>query len=130
MPAASVPTRSPVEARVLGVLAEKHRTVSDTYPLMLNAALMLRGPQTIGELCINYDLLLLPKVMPRTARGGELLLCSGAGSRLPRNYPLLSAWIAVFSMGEEASMHRLPKRGLGAVVKKGTVLDSPLFYGA
>lgn len=32
-----VPILSPVEARVLGVLAEKQRTVPDTYPLTLNA---------------------------------------------------------------------------------------------
>ena len=33
----SVPVLSPVEARVLGVLIEKQRTVPDTYPLSLNA---------------------------------------------------------------------------------------------
>lgn len=33
----SVPELSPIEARVLGVLAEKQRTVPDTYPLTLNA---------------------------------------------------------------------------------------------
>ena len=32
-----IPSLSPVEARVLGVLAEKQRTVPDTYPLTLNA---------------------------------------------------------------------------------------------
>jgi uncharacterized protein len=37
MPNASVPRFSPVEARVLGVLAEKQRTVPDTYPMTLNA---------------------------------------------------------------------------------------------
>ena len=35
--ASSPPILSPVEARVLGVLAEKQRTVPDTYPLTLNA---------------------------------------------------------------------------------------------
>lgn len=39
MPASSVPRLSPVEARVLGVLAEKQRTVPDTYPMTLNALL-------------------------------------------------------------------------------------------
>lgn len=33
----AVPELSPIEARVLGVLAEKQRTVPDTYPLTLNA---------------------------------------------------------------------------------------------
>ncbi|HKA40581.1 MAG TPA: YceH family protein [Burkholderiales bacterium] len=37
MPDASIPRLTPVEARVLGVLAEKQRTVPDTYPLTLNA---------------------------------------------------------------------------------------------
>ena len=37
MPASSVPALTPVETRVLGVLAEKQRTVPDTYPLTLNA---------------------------------------------------------------------------------------------
>lgn len=32
-----LPTLSPVQARVLGTLAEKERTVPDTYPLSLNA---------------------------------------------------------------------------------------------
>ena len=35
--ASSPPILSPVEARVLGVLIEKQRTVPDTYPLTLNA---------------------------------------------------------------------------------------------
>ncbi|RZL85586.1 MAG: DUF480 domain-containing protein [Variovorax sp.] len=33
----TLPTLSPIEARVLGVLAEKQRTVPDSYPLTLNA---------------------------------------------------------------------------------------------
>jgi uncharacterized protein len=37
MSATPVPVLSPVEARVLAVLAEKQRTVPDTYPLTLNA---------------------------------------------------------------------------------------------
>jgi uncharacterized protein YceH (UPF0502 family) len=37
MSAAPVPALSPVEARVLGVLVEKQRTVPDTHPLSLNA---------------------------------------------------------------------------------------------
>ena len=32
-----LPMLSPLEARVLGVLVEKQRTVPDTYPLTLNA---------------------------------------------------------------------------------------------
>ncbi len=37
MSESSVPSLSAVEARVLGVLVEKQRTVPDTYPLSLNA---------------------------------------------------------------------------------------------
>ncbi len=33
----TTPTLTPIEARVLGVLAEKQRTVPDTYPMTLNA---------------------------------------------------------------------------------------------
>lgn len=33
----SIPNLSPIEARVLGTLVEKQRTVPDTYPLSLNA---------------------------------------------------------------------------------------------
>src|SRR5262245_6211569 len=39
-----LPQLSPLEARVLGVLVEKERTVPDTYPLSLNA-LMAGGNQ-------------------------------------------------------------------------------------
>ena len=37
MASTSLPVLSPVEARALGVLVEKQRTVPDTYPLTLNA---------------------------------------------------------------------------------------------
>lgn len=37
MPPPAVPVFAPVEARVLGVLAEKQRSVPDTYPMTLNA---------------------------------------------------------------------------------------------
>src|SRR6185436_1334704 len=37
MTASSMPSLTPVEARVLAVLAEKQKTVPDTYPLSLNA---------------------------------------------------------------------------------------------
>ncbi len=37
MPAHSLPTLSALQARILGVLVEKERTVPDTYPLSLNA---------------------------------------------------------------------------------------------
>ena len=37
MASSPLPVLSPIEARVLGVLAEKQRTVPDTYPLTLNA---------------------------------------------------------------------------------------------
>jgi hypothetical protein len=37
MPPACPADLSPLEARVLGVLVEKQRTVPDTYPLTLNA---------------------------------------------------------------------------------------------
>ena len=45
------------------------------------------------------------RLLRDSQRLGDRLPCSGAGSRLPSNLPLKSAWIAVFSMGEEASMN-------------------------
>lgn len=39
MPPPAVPVFAPVEARVLGVLAEKQRSVPDAYPMTLNALL-------------------------------------------------------------------------------------------
>jgi uncharacterized protein YceH (UPF0502 family) len=72
MSASHLPVLSLLETRVLGVLCEKQHTVPDTYPLSLNAlvagcnqkssrhpviltVLMLRGPQTAGELRINCE---------------------------------------------------------------------------
>jgi uncharacterized protein len=76
------PVLTAIEARVLGTLMEKARTVPDSYPLSLNslllgcnqktsreplmeleeaqvatatATLMLRGPQTAGELRLNTE---------------------------------------------------------------------------
>ncbi|HEX6137678.1 MAG TPA: YceH family protein [Casimicrobiaceae bacterium] len=45
----TVPVLSPVEARVLGVLVEKQRTVPDTYPLTLNALLAGCNQKTSRE---------------------------------------------------------------------------------
>ena len=49
MSASSFPTLSAVEARVLGVLAEKQRTVPDSYPLTLNALLSGCNQKTSRE---------------------------------------------------------------------------------
>src|SRR3990172_5273641 len=51
---------------------------------------------------------------------GKRLPCSGAWLRLPENLPLMSAWIAVFSMGEEASMNIRPIYALGARFRTGS----------
>src|ERR1700674_3690535 len=53
MAAASVPALSPIEARVLGVLAEKERTVPDSYPLTLNALVAGCNQKTSRDPIIN-----------------------------------------------------------------------------
>ena len=43
------PTLSPIEARVLGTLMEKARTVPDSYPLTLNSLLLGCNQKTSRE---------------------------------------------------------------------------------
>jgi len=51
----ALPILSPVEARVLGVLVEKQRTVPDTYPLSLNAIVAGCNQKTSREPIMNVS---------------------------------------------------------------------------
>ena len=51
----SAPTLSPIEARVLGTLMEKARTVPDSYPLTLNTLLLGCNQKTSREPLMELD---------------------------------------------------------------------------
>ena len=51
----STPTLSPIEARVLGTLMEKARTVPDSYPLTLNTLLLGCNQKTSREPLMELD---------------------------------------------------------------------------
>lgn len=55
MTAISLPSLSAVEVRVLGVLAEKQRTVPDTYPLTLNALVAGCNQKTSREPVMEFS---------------------------------------------------------------------------
>ena len=49
------PTLSPIEARVLGTLMEKARTVPDSYPLTLNTLLLGCNQKSSREPLMELD---------------------------------------------------------------------------
>ena len=55
MATSNVPVLSPVEARVLGVLIEKQRTVPDTYPLTLNSLINACNQKSSREPVLELD---------------------------------------------------------------------------
>jgi len=73
------PTLSPVEARVLGTLMEKARTVPDSYPLTLNSLLLGCNQKTSREPLMELDEaqvataldMLKPLGLVREASGGR-----------------------------------------------------------
>ena len=75
-------TLTPLEARVLGVLAEKAATVPDTYPLSLNALVAGCNQKTAREPVMNVD-----ESQVLTAIDGlksMSLVFEGSGSRVVR----------------------------------------------
>ena len=74
------PTLSPVEARVLGTLMEKARTVPDSYPLTLNSLLLGCNQKTSREPLMELDETqiasaldtLIPAGLVREASGGRV----------------------------------------------------------
>jgi uncharacterized protein len=77
-----VPVLSPVEARVLAVLAEKQRTVPDTYPLTLNALVAGCNQKTSREPVMEVSNAQAQQALD-SLRGMSLVIES-SGGRVPR----------------------------------------------
>ena len=82
MPASPLPMLSPVEARVLGVLAEKQRTVPDTYPLTLNALVSGCNQKTSRDPVMEVSDAQAQEALD-SLRGMNLVIES-SGGRVPR----------------------------------------------
>ena len=67
-PAAPTPVLTPIEARVLGTLMEKARTVPDSYPLTLNTLLLGCNQKSSREPLMELDAWLEPYRAEWTAR--------------------------------------------------------------
>ena len=82
MPPSPLPTLSPVEARVLGVLAEKQRTVPDTYPLSLNALVAGCNQKTSRDPVMEVSEAEAQQALDSLK--GMNLVIESSGSRVPR----------------------------------------------
>ena len=82
MTAASIAALSAVEARVLGVLAEKQRTVPDSYPLTLNALVSGCNQKTSREPIMEMSDAQAQEALD-SLRGMSLIIES-SGGRVPR----------------------------------------------
>ncbi len=82
MTATSIPALSAVEARVLGVLAEKQRTVPDSYPLTLNALVSGCNQKTSREPIMEVSDAQAQQALD-SLRGMSLIIES-SGGRVPR----------------------------------------------
>ena len=82
MPASSVLCLSPVEARVLGVLVEKQRTVPDTYPLSLNTLVSGCNQKTSRDPVMEVSDAQAQQALD-SLRGMNLVIES-SGGRVPR----------------------------------------------
>lgn len=79
---ASLPPLSLLETRILGVLAEKQRTVPDTYPLSLNALVSGCNQKTSRDPVM--DVSEADVSMALDALRGHSLVIESSGSRVPR----------------------------------------------
>jgi len=82
MTATSIPSLSAVKARVLGVLAEKQRTVPDSYPLTLNALVAGCNQKTSREPIMEVSDAQAHQALD-SLRGMSLIIES-SGGRVPR----------------------------------------------
>jgi uncharacterized protein len=82
MTAISVPSLSAVEARVLGVLAEKRRTVPDSYPLTLNALISGCNQKTSREPIMEVSDAQAQQALDSLR--GMTLIIESSGGRVPR----------------------------------------------
>lgn len=82
MAAASISPLSAIEARVLGVLAEKQRTVPDTYPLSLNALVAGCNQKSSREPVMAVSATQAQAALD--SLGGMTLVIESSGGRVPR----------------------------------------------
>jgi hypothetical protein len=77
-----VPVFTPVEARVLGVLAEKQRSVPDTYPMTLNALLAGCNQKTSRDPVMDVSDAQAQQALDSLR--GMTLVIESSGGRVPR----------------------------------------------
>ncbi|KPK15326.1 MAG: hypothetical protein AMJ67_15415 [Betaproteobacteria bacterium SG8_41] len=82
MTAISLPTLSAVEVRVLGVLAEKQRTVPDTYPLTLNTLVAGCNQKTSREPVMEVSDAQAQQALDSLR--AKSLIIESSGGRVPR----------------------------------------------
>jgi uncharacterized protein YceH (UPF0502 family) len=82
MSIAPQPTLTPVEARVLGVLAEKQRAVPDTYPLSLNAVVAGCNQKTSRDPVMEVTDAQAQQALDSLR--GMTLVIESSGGRVPR----------------------------------------------
>ena len=75
-------TLSPIEARVLGVLVEKQRTVPDTYPLSLNAIVTGCNQKSSRDPVMEVSETEVQEALDGLR--GRSLVIESSGSRVPR----------------------------------------------
>jgi uncharacterized protein YceH (UPF0502 family) len=78
----TTPSLSPIEARVLGVLAEKQRTVPDTYPLTLNALVAGCSQKTSRDPVMEVSDAQAQQALDSLR--GMTLVIESSGGRVPR----------------------------------------------
>ncbi len=86
-PASPTPTLSPIEARALGTLMEKARTVPDSYPLTLNSLLLGCNQKSSREPLMELDEAQLASALDRLLGAGLVRAVSGGrGARYEHNF--------------------------------------------
>ena len=82
MPPSAVPVLAPVEARVLAVLAEKQRSVPDTYPMTLNAIVAGCNQKTSRDPVMELGDAQAQEALDSLR--GMTLVIESSGGRVPR----------------------------------------------
>jgi hypothetical protein len=100
----------PVEARVLGSLAEKDMATPEYYPLSLNALVNACNQKSNREPVVSYDEAAVHAALVSLRERGLAMFVSEAGSRVDKFRHLLSERFN-FTRGEQALMTVLLLRG-------------------
>lgn len=100
----------PIEARVLGCLAEKDMATPEYYPLSLNALVNACNQKSNREPVVSYDEAEVHAALVSLRERGLALFVSEAGSRVDKFRHLLSERFN-FTRGEQAVMTVLLLRG-------------------